>query len=166
MRELNIRISAEKKIYPVLFIDKKRVKCTKSEKGEYFCSYKTENSMAKVEIIRPLEVNGRLWFLTQMLLFIVSIFGIFNARLDRKCINIAYEADVYLKEKLDMHLKLNPLTESGQAVVVTGDALYEERQNMYFVDQKAKKRKKILLLVKGLLWVAAVITGIVLLIVL
>ena len=154
MNTLNLKILGAGKINPTINIDGKSVKFKKNEFGSYSTNFTTEKEQVEIVIYKYLEINGKLWFLMSILFFIISLFGLLDTRYDRKCVVVDCKFLVNLQEKTEMTIKVNSLTNEGKAVECTCNTEFQEISNQYYVDKRAKKRLKILLAVKIILWLA------------
>ena len=149
MRDLEIKLTSQYDMGEMLVkVDDKPVNLKRNKSGGLIGSCQTENHKVKIQVYRLLDVGGTLWFITQLLFFLVSIFGIFDARHKEKCVVMEYEADVELGENNSITLKLNQQKENEKAVTVETTLAVEELTNRYFVDTKAKKKLKWLKLSK------------------
>ena len=145
-------MTAVAKLSPVITIDDKVVKFKKNEFGNLATSYQTEKDTVTLKIYKYLEISGRLWFLTHLLFFIISIFGIFDVPSDKRCIVLDCSFEIKLKPQSTLSIVFNNFAESGRAIEYECDSEIKELSNHYYVDKKAKKRKKIMLITKIVLW--------------
>ena len=163
MNELNLKLAGcTYKQRPNIFIDGKEVKYNKDDFGNLVVNYKTEKDSVEVAICKYLEINSKLWFLMSIVFFFVSIFGIFDARYDKKCVVIDCKYNIKLKEKTDIKFTLcdvskNDLNNQGRGVVWEGDCQCEQIKNIGYTDQKARKRLKLMFWIKFLLWIALIV---------
>lgn len=164
MRNLNIKITGvSSKFHPYMMIDGKKVKYKKNQFGFYEINYQTEKENVEMHIYKYLELQGKFWFLYALLSFIISVFGIFEPLYDKKCVVINCKFALKLNEQNEMKIQFNNMIKEGKAVDIESNFEVEELNNSYFVDEKAKKRWKILLAFKILVWIVLVIVTVVLL---
>ena len=156
MNKLNLKLINVVNLSPTILVDNKKVKPKKNQFGSYAITHETEKDEVEIKIFKYLEINGKLWFLMGMIFFIISIFGILDYRLDRKCIIIDCCLKIKLNENTNAELKFNSFVSSGEAYTIKTDAQVEQISNRYFVDTQAKKRVKILIITKLLCWVALI----------
>ena len=158
MNNINIKIAgANDKIRPNVFIDGKEVKYTKNNYGDLELNYATEKDSIEISICKYLEISGKLWFLMSLFFFVISLFGIFDAQYDKKCIVIDCKYKIKLKEQTNIKFTLCNIENTGRAVVWEGDCECEQIKNEGYIDKKAKKRLKIMLAVKILMWIALIV---------
>lgn len=163
MRELEVKITGQQAHgESSIHIDGQPVTFKNNEFGSSVCKYQTEKDKLNIKIFRVLDVGGIVWFITQLLFFIISIFGIFDVHRKERCIIVDFEIDVDLKEENKITLQFGSPQEQGKAIEVQTDLAYEEVTNNFFVDVKAKKTLKILRVAKIILTLAilGVTTGV------
>ena len=98
MNEINFKMRIGAISNPPFTFDGEAVKFEKSG-SDYVGNFKTDKDTVELEIFRYHEMSGKLWWLFSLLFFIVSVFGIFDMRLDRHGICIKYKSILHLKEK-------------------------------------------------------------------
>ena len=158
MNEVTLEFRCADNIKPSIMVDKKVVKTKKGKFGARTCLVQTEKPEIELEIYKHLELAGRLWFLMNILFFIVSLFGILDAHYDRRCIVIDCKYKIKVKDKAKVIIYFNSLKEQRKATEIQSNTQVEEISNMYYVDEKIKKRFKIALITRILLIVAILIT--------
>lgn len=158
MKTLNLKIQGGLELNPLVEIDGKVVDCKKNKDGTIEIKHQTENESANISIKNVLEINGRCWWLVQMLYYIVSLFGILNPRLPKVCYNVEYQAKVNLIDgDNNLTLKFCHLKKNGKAIEADGGLNIEETINESSIDEKAKKRRKWLLISQLIGWFLLVI---------
>lgn len=158
MKTLNLKIQGGLELNPLIEIDGKAVDYKRNKDGNIEIKHQTENDCANVSVKNVLEINGRCWWLVQMLYFIISLFGLLNPRLPKACYKLEYQAKVNLTDgDNNLTLKFCNLKNNGKAVEVVSELNIEEEINESSIDQKAKKRKKWLLVSQLIGWVLLVI---------
>ena len=131
-----------------LKIDGERVKPQKNKFGNRFFEYETEKETAHIAIKKYLEINSRAWLIWQMLFFFFSLLGILDVRPDKRCSVVDCEFEVPLKEDTKITLTMNYTKNEEKALKVEADTDVKEIKNVAYVDQKAKKRLKIVRVLK------------------
>ena len=147
MKELNLKITGEKNLgNTLIYIDKKPVKFKRNEFKNLVYNYKTMQDKVKIDVYKFLDVGGVWWFLTQIFLFLISIFGIFDVHSKNRyiCLDCSFELD--LKENNNVTLRCNTPKENTKAIEIESDLKITEISNEYFVDKKAKKIIAILII--------------------
>ena len=147
MNKLNFKFKGGKLRDLLIHIDDNQVILKKSKFNALEGSYETENTAVNIKIFRCLEVQSRFWFLWQMLFFFVSIFGIFDRRLDKKCLVLDAEFNVAVDENTNIEFALDYLTKD-RVLTYNSTGTVTEIKNMSYIDTKAKKRLKALKLTK------------------
>ena len=166
MNKLNMKINGVNTRGLDIKIDDKKVNVLKNKYGNKAVIYETENPTVNIKIKKYLEINSRAWFFWQMLFFFLSVFGIFDFKLDKKCVVIDCEFEVKLEEITTLNLSMNYVKSLEKALKVDSNADIKEIKNVAYVDEKAKKRIKILKITKIFTLIALLILVIVLLTVL
>lgn len=163
MKELNLKLTGlNKKFNPRVIVDGEEIKVKRNDFGAYEGSFKTEKEEVSVEVYRVSELSGKLWFLYSMITFIISIFGIFEPLYDRKCIALDCKYRIKLSEQTVFKINFAPLNIQGKASTAEANGEYVEEKNSYFVDKKLKRRWRLLLALKILIWLVAIVVAIVL----
>lgn len=167
MNKLNLRLQGGMGIRPKIQIDGQEMKYNRKKHEAIQIAHETDKSQVLLEISNILEINGPLWFIMQMLFFVVSVFGIFNPRLEKQCFLVSYKAKINLQEgENKVVLKFNQLAVNSPAISVINEASVEVMENNCVLDKKAKKRKKILTLSYVLSYLLALVLTIMLIVVL
>lgn len=162
MKKLNIKLTGlNLKVRPFCLVDGKQVKLVEDKFGGFDATVETENSQVEVEVSRVLEHSGKLWWLYSILSFIVSLFGIFEPRYDKKCVAINCKLKVNLNETCELKLKFNPFS-SSKACEIETQCEYIEISNEYYVDKTAKRRWRLSVVFKVIAWVAIIVAAVVL----
>ena len=157
MNKLNMKISGINAKGIDIKVDDKKVKIVKNKFGNRVVEYETENPTVNIKIKKYLEINSRAWFFWQLLFFFVSFFGIFDIRADRRCVILDCEFDVKLEEITTLNISMNYAKSVEKALKIDSNAEVNEIKNVAYVDEKAKKRMKIMRFVKIFTVVAVVV---------
>ena len=140
----------------VIRIDGAPLKTRKNKFKNGEARYETEKNSVRIEAFRYADVGGAVWFVLQLVFFLISIFGIFDMRRREKCIKPCFAADVALTGADVVTLKANHPRAGQRAFEIQTDARINELSNEYYLDGKEKKKLKALLVAKILVAVAAV----------
>ena len=156
MREVNLKIKGIGRLNPVVQVDGKHLKFKKNEFGSYQKRIETEKDQMEIVVYRYMEINSRLWWLMSIFIFVVSIFGILDPMKEKNCLIIDFKVLVDLKDcqSSNIELAIGKQSEDGKAVEVKTDLPVEEITNTSFIDEKAKKRLKIMKFVKLFVFIA------------
>ena len=170
MKQLTVELKNEKQLgYYGVFIDGKSAEFTRDEKGKLVCKSQTEKESVKIEAVRYLNCGGVAWFITQILLFIVSIFGLFDVKEKNRHIALEFSAELETADFGYVALNFNALKEGERAVEISANTPAKENANSYYADETAKSVFKKLFIAKiitAIAVVAAVVTAVVLAVVL
>ena len=154
LNTLNLKISGGTSLKPTIYVDGKILKYKKDNFGNLTTTYTTEKSSVLVEIKKLYDINGTLWFLTSLFFFIISIFGIFDLKPDKRCISIVASIKVNITNNSSLKIRFKPRNQTEKAFELepTDCEVAEETNNNYFIDTVAKKRYKVMRIVKIFLW--------------
>lgn len=161
MREAEIKLFGRYNLSETaVYIDGTPVSFKRCDNGDAVCNYRTDSDRINVKIYRQLDVGGTLWFVVQLLFFVISIFGIFDIHFKERCLVIDHETEIDLKDNSKIAFKLNIPKENERAVEIQADTEYREISNKYYTDDKAKKTLKYLKWAKLILAAAIIVTAI------
>lgn len=162
MYTLILSLNPHRKLPVTVFADGNALKFKKKKNG-YECEYVTPNKDVNIDVRTVSEVNSKWWWLTSLLFFFFSCFGIFDAHYDKKCTRVKYSATVTLSENEInvLTVKYNPVSAGFKCVECKGNCTVQETENIYYIDDNAKKRLKKLRLIKALSWVGLVLAAII-----
>ena len=166
MNKLNMKINGVNTRGLDIKIDDKKVNLLKNKFGNKAVIYETENPTVNIKIEKYLEINSKAWLLWQMLFFFLSVFGIFDFKLDKKCVIIDCEFEVKLEEITTLNISMNYVRSLEKALKVDSNADIKEIKNVAYVDEQAKKRMKVLKITKICTFAALLVLAVVLLVVL
>lgn len=156
MNELNLQLGKSPVITsPSVSIDGNDVKVIRGKNGQRdVCHYSTDKDCVEIVVTKHYELEGKWWFLMSMLFFFVSVLGIFDVRVGKRFNSVNYRARVRLNGNTNLQMKFLMFREGERAIELSGDAEIEELENNYYTNTTLKKRRKILILCKVLVWLA------------
>jgi len=146
-----------------MLVDGKVVKKKKNKFGTPSYVVNTDKEKIEVAFYKYLEINGRLWFLMNIIYFFISLFGILDVGYDKNCVVIDSKFTIDVKDKSKTVFIVEKLVDSGKVMTVQSDTNVNEEKNIYYVDNKAKKKRKIAIATRIVLLVALVVTAVILL---
>lgn len=163
MNTLDLKIQGGRGLKPIIKIDGNVVNYKRNKNQSIEIKHETDKNNVSLSIENILEINGPCWWLVQMLFFVVSIFGIFNTKLEKMCYVISYKCTFSLNEGNNTAvIKIGKLQDKAEVVTVVTNTEYLVEKNECVLDEKAQKRKKILKVSKILAWILLVLTVILL----
>lgn len=142
MKKLNFKIKGQIPKDAIIQIDGKPVKFKKNKNNIKVYQHETENTKVVVTINKYLELNGKHWFFWQMFLFFITLFGIFDARAEKKCFVIDCKLEFFVQGDTEIELKFNKIFDGKKAVEVITEANCFESKNQYTIDKSCKKKLK------------------------
>lgn len=142
MNKLKIKIKAPLKNLCVE-IDGKVIEPKQNDYSNYYYDIETEKSSVNVVITRLLELETKLWWLWQMLYFVVSLFGILDLKQDKKQLKVFYNAEIELNGENFVDFTINRSGDKAVNILNT-NAEIKETENKLEKSKTAIKRKKII----------------------
>ena len=163
MSKLTIRYSNNGHINPALTVDGKELKGEKRGKETVYV-YETNEPSARVRVFNVLEASSPLYFLTSILYFLLSVFGIFDDRSDKKCRRISFDASVSTVSDSELKLTARGFSKSEQTEAIKTECTgsLDVYENKFFVDKTALRRTHITTAVRVVLFIiiaAAIVFG-------
>lgn len=156
MKKLRL-VVYDKALRDAILINHKNINFVKGdEKRSYYAVIETEKYQLDLEILPFHPYLAKRWFLKEMILFLVSIFGIFSPKALRTESVVQYKGIVYLDEE-DNTLKVRRFFGEDKAFKLEG-AKVTDIENKRIKNPEIGKRRKKLNLAK-----AGVIVGVILL---
>ena len=98
--KLNLKIKMGYAKNTTITVDGSKVKFTKDKYGNYTYIHKTESNIANVKIINYLDINTKHWFISNIIFFIISLFGILDKKFDKSFIVKDCEFNVNLDKDI------------------------------------------------------------------
>lgn len=156
VNSLNLKISNTASFKPAIYVDGKILKYKKDNFGNLITTYNTNKNVVSIEIKKLYDINGPLWFLTSLFFFVISIFGIFDIKPNKRCISIVASFKINLTKSCSLKIGFKSRTQLEKAfeLETTDCEIVEETGNNYFIDTTAKKRYKTMKIVKIVILVA------------
>lgn len=136
--------------------DDVEVKPQKDKGGHNIYSIKTDKQKIDVTLYKYLEVNSPFYIFWQIFFFIISLFGVFNKRLEKNCVVLKYHATINLENDTTVIARINTNYKEQTALSLETTAQVVEHENQRMIDKQAKKRLKILKVIKICLWLALI----------
>ena len=158
MNELFLTLRGSFRFRPAVYICGERVPVRRVS-GGYACSYGTQLRAVRVEVRRFFEVNAPFWLPVALLFYVLGCFGILAPSYDRRCLAPDLSFEVSLPGRSDVTLSFYTPREGMRAAEFASSVPYAERANVWYTDAQAKRRAKILRIVRAVMIVAALIAA-------
>ncbi len=166
MKEVNLKLTGNEILGETqILIDGHVVHLQRNAFHNLEGSYQTEKGVVKIEVARLLDIGGPWWFITQLFFFIISIFGILDIHRKERCLVIDFMMEVSLEDSNHITLRANALKDDTKTFDIETELSFCEITNRYYLDNKAKKKLKWLLLTKILLALLTITIALVILII-
>ena len=150
----------------LIFVDDVPTKFKKDKHHNLSCNYQTEKSKVSLKIVRYFDANSKHWFFWQIFMFLITIFGIFSPRVEKKPLELNSEFEFEVSENTEIVLTANAFKDCGKAYEVTSSLPYVELKNKFRVSKEVKKKYKKLKTAKIVTFLGVLVLAIILLIVL
>lgn len=155
MPNLTIFLKNTSSLKPTIFINDKEVRI-KKKNGKQVCSINCDSHVKlRIENYHPL--NQKFGMLIAYFFFIISLLGIFDLRYHAKAKRLLFSAELDLVEDTELEIKYNSYSKDKEALELQGDASYRILTNQYILDDKLKKKIKILNFLKFITWVVFIV---------
>ena len=162
MNNLRLKFYNDLKTNLCVFIDDKPLRI---KSGNGVTKLETEKKSIKLRVCKINTFHKKHWFLWQMFLYFIRIFGIFNTKRDKKFWVFDYEYEINLVENTTFELLYDFQKDGKRKVIAKTNAEYKEISGTCYVDELAKARNKKLRLPKILSIFAFIALVIILLII-
>ncbi len=151
MNKIRIKSICNVNLNTIFLIDGNELKFKKNKYGNNICVYETEKDEVELNIISFHELNGKFWFLFALLFYIISFFGLFNPKYDKRDFDLKYKGRIKLKPENDLIITFKTCMVNKPALAFKGDCDIENNEtNMYLPNPVLKKKLKVLKLFKVL----------------
>ena len=156
MKKLNLQLSKNPTVSsPNVYIDGEVAPIIRGKNSQRdVCEYVTDKDYVEVSVAKHYELESKWWFVMNLLFFFISVLGIFDTRLGKRFYGVHYRARIYLNGDTDILMKFNTFRDGQRAIEVTGDANIEEIENDYYVNKALQKRRKAVIWIRVLIWLA------------
>lgn len=141
MANLEFEFIGFKDLNNCITVDGKFVKLKKTRKKTYKATVETNNK-SEVVIYKTHYYNGKNWFWWNLLYYIVSIFGIFDIKQDKKCLVLDAKFSVTTQNDSKVIVKRQNFEDNGKLVSIETEAQVEEFSNVQYHDKEARKKHK------------------------
>lgn len=153
------------KLAPSVYVDGEPVDVKHVGLNDSECTIKTEKDTVEITLTKRYAMEDKGWFWMNVLFFIISAFGIFDVGEGRRFQTYTYTALLHLNGSHKLNVNINKFANGKRALEVTGDCVIEERENVFFIREDLRKRNKKLNWFKALMWIALIVTIIVIIVV-
>lgn len=160
MKELLIRISSALYNYSEVTVNGQKQKFVNNRRGSYELNVSADEEV-EIQITRRSELVSPLWLFWGLFFFIVSCFGIFDVPYSKRGA-LSCKVKAAVTGAGSGEIQFNPgVKKDGKAVVIISKECSVEELDNTSNDTLVKKRLKTLRIIKLLLWLALIVTVIV-----
>ena len=141
MTKLDLEFVGLKNMEGCITVDGNFVKLKKNKAKEYTCSVETDKKQVDLIIYKSHNYYGKNWFWWNLLYFVISIFGLFDVRGDKKCIVIDGRFMISTEQDTKAIIRRQDFEDGGKVVEIETSSKVEEIKNIQFYDKEAKARQ-------------------------
>lgn len=140
MARLNLEFVGFKEADGCIAVNGKVVKLKKNRDKTYNWEIETEEKRSEVVIYKSHQYFGKYWFWWSLLYFIISIFGIFDARQNKKC--LVLDAKFMISTETDAKAKIvrQNFEDNAKLINIETESEVEEITNVQYYDKQAKQK--------------------------
>ena len=142
MTKLDLEFIGLKNMEGCITVDGKYVKLKKNKQKSYACSIETDKQQVDVVVYKSHNYYGKNWFWWNLLYFVISIFGLFDVRGDKKCLVIDARFTISTEQDTKAILRRQDFEDGARVVEIESSSQIEETKNIQFYDKEAKARQK------------------------
>ncbi len=158
MAQLNLEFVGLKSLEGHVTVDGKFVKLKKVNQ-KYVCHMTTNQPQAEVVIYQSHPYTGKHWLLWNLFYFIVSLFGLFDVRYNKRCLVQDACLKIDVSQDANVVIRRENFVDGGAFVRTEITAQVETICNQQYYDKVGKKRASVMKKVKLAVTVLAVIAA-------
>ncbi len=157
MGKLNLKIISGQLPDMIYLVNGKRITDKRNKFGNIEEIVENNNDFNEIEMVSFREINGKCWFFLEIILYFISIFGIFDVKKEKKGKSLKFKMKVQNSDNVDLKLIFNPFENGKEALRVESNGTYQIIENSYFIDEKIVKKLKTLKITKILIFILLVV---------
>ena len=163
MSKLALEFVGLKSLEGHVTVDGKYVKL-KKVKGKYLCAIETDQEQCEIMIYQSHEYAGKHWLLWNSFCFLISLFGLFDTGLNKKCLVQDVRFTIATTEDTQAIIRRQNFVDGGIMVNVETPAAIGMIANRQYYDKEARKKHRLMKKVKFALTAVAVVVAAILII--
>lgn len=157
MGKLNLKIISGQLPDTICLVNGKRITDKRNKFGNIEETIENNNDFNEIEMVSFREINGKCWFFLEIILYFISIFGIFDVKKEKKGKSLKFKMKVQNSDNVDLKLIFNPFENGKEALRVESNGTYQIIENSYFIGEKIVKRLKTLKITKIMIFILFVV---------
>lgn len=153
MKKLTLVIGGNTNFNPSVLINGCNLKYKEDKRGNKSYEIESEKDEIDIEIFKWFDIESKHWLLTSIIFYIISFFGLFDIRDNKKPYSLKYKGKIKLnEEENNLKVMLNSFKPDELAFVFEGNCALEANEtNKYFIDENVVSRRKKLKKVKKII---------------
>ena len=157
MKRLELIVKGNTALNPVFAIDNQVITPKKGENRSKVYAFETEKDEVDVSIYTWYEIEGKRWLLISIIYFIISLFGLFDVKENKKMLSLKYNGKVKLVNQENVvNLTFSGIKKDSIAFKIDGD-MEDNETNKYYSDDELVRRKNLLKKIKKFILIGAAI---------
>lgn len=156
MKEITLYFRGATHYEPTIWIDGKIMRL-KEKNGKKYVSYKTEEDYIELAVTKNTDMNSNFWILWQIIYLIISVFGLFDFGTNKKCLVMKSRVNIEAYDSAEIIVKINSHTKLDRVLEIESEGGYEELENEQYIDVVARRRVKIMRVIKVFIWIGLII---------
>lgn len=116
------------------------VKIIKNKDGSRNCSVEVEEGKTEIVVFKSHFYTGKYWFWWNLMCFMISFFGLFDVRVDKKFLVVEYKAVLDITKDTNISINVADFENGGKFVDLVTEAPMEVVANKQYFDKEAKKK--------------------------
>ena len=166
MAKLDLEFIGLNNLVGNILINGKFPKFKKTENKTLSCQIETTANECEVIIYKAHHYTGKAWLFWNLFYFIISIFGIFDERQNKKCLVIDAKFTITTTQDTQVVISKQDFVDGGKLVSIDTASQTNEISNIQYYDKEARKKHSKMKKFKILTTILIVILLVVLIIVL
>lgn len=142
MSKINLEFVGFKALEGSILVNDKIVKLKKQKNKNYNCEVETEEKTCNVVVYKSHFYTGKGWFWWNLLYFVVSVFGLFDIKQDKKCVVYDGRFTLTFDGDINVVIKRQDFVDGGKLASLETSAQVEELTNVQYYDKEARKRHR------------------------
>ncbi len=166
MSKLQLKFINNVRLNAIYILDGIQIVPNKKNKYKnYIYEVETEKKELELQIYSIHELSDRFWFLWTIFFFIIGLFGIFNPRYDKRCMDLRYIGKIHIEQDSELTIAFKTCMDGKKALTFKGNCLIEDNDtNVYRKNKTLCRRFRIIKWIKIGIVVFIIILGVILII--
>ena len=126
----------------IVYIDGQKIKSEIVKRKDDVYTYASDKDRVNVKIVSFHQADSKWFYFISIFYFLISVFGIFDIRPNKKGMAMVCEFDVAMQESGEIKLCYNKFLPGTPALKIDTDLDIKVIENKFFIDEVVVKRVK------------------------